>query len=300
MNASSTTTRAEETPYSLLRVGKVASYMTVTLLLCYLIVTVIGLVTLPSPDDPIKDPYFTIMEVLILFLMPTMMVSLVIYYYFFVKSEIAANIIFSLLSILNLLAATIITSSVHVTVLVANRSNLKESLISLSTISAATQDYYDDVFSFNWPSVIYALDIVAWDWFFAFAMICGSLSLTWSEEERQRVASSNLTMPGDDETAAVQTPTMQQHRDDQGYQRQKELRLVRAVLILFAISGILSFVGLIAVPLNNIQVRMIGIVGYAVFTIPLFGIIGISMNTKHARIASTEQDKSANDNTSVE
>ena len=297
--------KRNQTSLSLLRVGKIASYMTVTLLVCYLVVTVIGLATLSSPDDPIQDPYFTIMEVLILFLMPTMLVSLVLYYYFFVgnTSTAAANILYSILSILNLLASTIVTSCVHVTVLVANRSNLKESLISItsSTTNATTQDYYDDVFSFNWPSIIYALDILAWDWFFAFAMICGWLSLTWTDEERhQRVAGSNLIMPGNDEAGTVQSPTMQQHHDAIVADQRRNLRLQRSVLILFAVSGILSLVGLIAVPLNNIQVRMIGIAGYAVFTIPLFGLIGISMNAKQVRIASTEQDISAYDNTSVE
>jgi hypothetical protein len=39
-------------------IGKIACYFTTLLLVCYLTTTVLGLVTLPSPDEPIQDPYF--------------------------------------------------------------------------------------------------------------------------------------------------------------------------------------------------------------------------------------------------
>lgn len=30
---------------------------------------------------------------------------------------------------------------------------------------------YDLIFKFEWPSVVYCLDIIAWDWFFALSML---------------------------------------------------------------------------------------------------------------------------------
>ena len=34
------------------------------------------------------------------------------------------------------------------------------------------------LFSFEWPSMAYALDILAWDWFFALSMVFGAQAFT--------------------------------------------------------------------------------------------------------------------------
>jgi hypothetical protein len=99
------------------------------------------------------------------------------------------------------------------------------------------QDWSLLVFSFKWPSVAYAVDILAWDFFFAFSMLF--LSATF---------------------------------------RKKGLEtLIRVFLI---ISGVLSFIGLLGIPLNNMQVRNIGIIGYTVFAIIVFFLFGIAFNRR--------------------
>jgi len=43
----------------------------------YAVILALGILSLKSPQDPIGDPYFTIMELLILFMAPLMVVSMV-------------------------------------------------------------------------------------------------------------------------------------------------------------------------------------------------------------------------------
>ena len=38
-------------------------------------------------------------------------------------------------------------------------------------IALALSQEFSHLFSFRWPSVVYALDILAWDWFFALSML---------------------------------------------------------------------------------------------------------------------------------
>lgn len=85
----------------------------------------------------------------------------------------------------------------------------------------AAGDWPSLVFAFRWPSVVYALDILAWDVFFPLAALCAACS----------VRGAGL--------AAV----------------------VRGLL--FASAGF-AFAGLAGVPLADMSVRNIGIVGYAV------------------------------------
>ncbi len=52
-------------------------------------------------------------------------------------------------------------------------------------------------------------------------------------------------------------------------------RLELAVRILMIVSGLLSLAGLMGVPLADMQVRNIGIIGYAVVTPVVFLLLGI-------------------------
>jgi hypothetical protein len=80
--------------------------------------------------------------------------------------------------------------------------------------------------------VAYALDILAWDWFFALSMLFAA-------------------------------PVF------------REGRLEKTVRVLMIISGVLSLVGLIGVPLADMQVLSIGILGYGVATPVVFLLLGV-------------------------
>jgi hypothetical protein len=58
-------------------------------------------------------------------------------------------------------------------------------------------------------------------------------------------------------------------------------RLELTVRMLMIVSGVLSLVGLIGVPLADMQVRNIGIIGYAVVTLFVFPLLGIVFERAH-------------------
>ena len=61
-----------------------------------------------------------------------------------------------------MLAAAMTTMTVHFVQLTVAR-----------TISHAAVPGYDRIFSWRWPSVVYGIDIVAWDIFFGLALLFG-------------------------------------------------------------------------------------------------------------------------------
>lgn len=189
-----------------LRVGAAAGFAVAVLCVVYAAVLTIGLATLPSPDQPIENPWFTMMEVLILAIAPGM-VAFTVGLYAWASAE---NKSFALLSVLFMSMCAVVTSCVHFTVLTLSHHP-----------AYANSDWAPLVFSFRWPSVAYALEILAWDLFFPLAAIFAAFAVRGSGRAS----------------------------------------LVRALL--FG-SAALAFIGLAGVPLANMNIRNIGIIGYVV------------------------------------
>ncbi len=110
--------------------------------LLYALVMAIGLIALPASGAPIADPWFSAMEVLILLLVPFLL-------------GLAAAVRgtglgprFTRLALPCMAAALALTAVMH-----------------LSTLMLGMDD------AFGWPSLPYALDILAWDGFFAVAVL---------------------------------------------------------------------------------------------------------------------------------
>jgi hypothetical protein len=185
---------------------------TAVALLCfvYACVVAIGLLTLPSPDHQIQQPWFTLMEGLIIAIAPAMVVLAAALHTWAPqqrKSVALASVAFSSM-------CAVLTCVVHFAILTLSRQP-----------AFAEQAWADVVFSFKWPSVAYAIDILAWDVFFPLAALCAA--------------------------AAIQCPCV-----------------AAAARGLLAVSAALAFIGLVGVPLANMQFRNVGIIGYAV-TFPL-------------------------------
>ena len=198
-------------------VGRAAAWAVFCLLVVYAVTTVLGLLSLKSPEDPIGNPYFTIMELLIVLIAPLLVISMVA-----VHAYAAAEVkVYSLTALIFMILMAGITSSVHFVILTVSRQ-----------LEASGLTWVPLLLSFRWPSVAYTLDILAWDWFFALAMLFAA-------------------------------PVF------------KVDRLEKAVRLLMIVSGGLSLAGLIGVPLADMQVRNIGIIGYAVVTIVVFLLLGI-------------------------
>jgi hypothetical protein len=136
--------------------GILSAAATVILVLAYAVTLTVGLVSLESPQEPIGDPMFTILEVLIIVMMPAM-VALMVAVHAWAPLRAKALTLTSLV-FMTLLAG--VTCIVHFCVLTLSRQP-----------EFAGQSWLPLVLSFTWPSVVYALDILAWDIFFPLSML---------------------------------------------------------------------------------------------------------------------------------
>ena len=185
----------------------VAAAMAVALLcLCYAIVLGLGLLTLPSPTHQVQDPWFTLMELLIIAIAPAMVLFMVgLHAWAPAHCTVPALGAVAFMSM-----CAVATCAVHFAILTLSRQP-----------AFSGQAWAREVFAFQWPSVAYALDILAWDIFFPIAALLAARAIP------------GAGLPG----------------------------VVRGLLYL---SAALAFIGLAGVPLANMQVRNIGIIGYAV------------------------------------
>ena len=136
--------------------GIFSAAATVILLVAYAVTLTVGLLALKSPEQPIGEPMFTISEVLIISMMPamvTLMVAVHAWAPMHVKTLSLLSVIF-----MGLLAG--LTSTVHFVILTLSRQP-----------EFSGQSWLPLALSFNWPSVVYALDILAWDVFFPLSML---------------------------------------------------------------------------------------------------------------------------------
>jgi hypothetical protein len=203
--------------------GRVAAWITSCLLVVYAVTTIFGFLSLQSPQDPIGDPFFSLMELLIILIAPLLVMSMVAVHAY-APPEAKP---YSLTALIFMILLAGITSSVHFAVLTVSRQ-----------IEAAGFPWAPSFFSFTWPSVVYTIDILAWDWFFALSMLFAA-------------------------------PVFRRGR------------LERTVRMLMIVSGLLSLAGLIGVPLADMQIRNIGILGYAVVAIFVFLLLGIVFGRAH-------------------
>ena len=201
-------------------IGKITCWITFLLGLVYLITTFFGFLTLKSPNEPIADPYYTIMELLTIVIAPLMAVNMIAVHYH-ASSKYKLNSLFALFSMFIMAG---ITSSVHFVVLTMSHQ-----------VNAAAMADLTLFLSFKWPSVVYILDILAWDWFFSLSFLFAA-------------------------------PVFNNGRKE---------KTIRNLMI---ISGILSLLGIAGVPFGNMQIRNIGIIGYAVIAPFVYLLIGIRFN----------------------
>jgi hypothetical protein len=198
-------------------IGRSAAWAIFGLGGAYAVITALGLLSLQSPQEPIGDPFVSLMELLIVLLAPLYVVVMVaVHAYAPLEMKI-----YSLTALIFMILLAGLTSAVHFVVLTVGMQ-----------LQADGLTWAPWLFSWKWPSVVYALDILAWDWFFALAMLLAA-------------------------------PVFNADR------------LEKTVRILLVVSGLLSLAGLLGVPLADMQVRNIGIIGYAVVAPVVFLLIGI-------------------------
>ena len=214
-------------------VGRTAAFSVFVLGVAYAVVTALGFLSLESPQDPIGYPYVTLMELLILPLAALYLVTMVAIYAY-ARPETEA---YGLIALVFMTVLATITTSVHFLILTVG-----------SPLEAAGLPWAPYVFSFTWPSILYALDILAWDWFFALSLLFASFVFTGG-------------------------------------------KLERAVRLLLIASGVLSLAGLVGVPLADMGVRNVGIVGYAVVSPVAFLLIGVLFGRARTTPETSEQGR---------
>ncbi len=138
------------------RLGIFSAVGVTVLVVAYAITLTIGFLSLKSPQQPISDPMFSILEVLIILMMPVM-VALMVAVHAWAPSN-AKTLSLTAVMFMGLLAG--VTCSVHFVILTLSRQ-----------AAFAGQPWAPLLLSFRWPSVVYALDIVAWDFFFPLSML---------------------------------------------------------------------------------------------------------------------------------
>ena len=165
--------------------GRVTSWAVFCLVLMYIPTTVLGFLSLKSPQDPIGDPYFSMMELLILLIAPLMVVSVSAVHAFAPPDARA----YSLASLIFMVLAAGITCCVHFVILTVSRQLESAGFVWTSLL-----------LSFKWPSVAYTLDILAWDGFFAIAILFSAFAFRTGRLERAirgvMIASGVLSLVG--------------------------------------------------------------------------------------------------------
>ena len=109
------------------RLGIVSASGTVLLSVAYAIPLTAGLLSLPSPDAPIGDPWFPMMEILIIVTMP-LMVGLMAAVHAWAAPQ---NKVYSLLALVFMSLLTVITCSVHFVILtVTHQAEIRRAVVA--------------------------------------------------------------------------------------------------------------------------------------------------------------------------
>ena len=138
------------------RLGVVSAIGCTLLIGVYAAILVAGMSSLESQQQPIGDPFFSLLEIIIIVLAP-LMVVLMGAVHAWAPIEAKASTLLAVV-FAGLLAG--VTCSVHTVILLVGRHAAASGVAGLPMF-----------FSFAWPSVPYALDILAWDVFFALAVL---------------------------------------------------------------------------------------------------------------------------------
>jgi hypothetical protein len=144
-------------------VGRRACQVVAALSLAYVPVMLAGFATNGGFDKPIADPYRAIMELLIVALaVPLVLVFACVHSY---ASADRKSLSLSALALATLAAG--ITVCVHLVLLTVGHQ-----------ADGHTLPGYDLLLSWNWPSVVFALDIASWDFFLGFALLLAASVFT--------------------------------------------------------------------------------------------------------------------------
>lgn len=161
------------------RLGIASADAVAALGLAYLLVLAIGFATLPAPDRPIADPWFTTLEWLILAEAPAIVLLMAA----LVAAAPPDRRPFALSALAFATITAALTTTVHASILLLARHP-----------TLADAEWLQRALAFEWPSVAYVLDVVAWDLHFALA--AGAAALALPAQPGLRLARALLAASG--------------------------------------------------------------------------------------------------------
>ncbi|MEE4318038.1 MAG: hypothetical protein V2I74_13750 [Erythrobacter sp.] len=139
------------------RLVRRAGIAVIALHLAYAAVTIAGFLALPQRDAPIADPWFAAMEWLIILIGPCVLL------FFAAFARVAAGRTWSLCALVLAAVTFALSAALHAVILAVGRDDALVAAVG--------------ALSFVWPSAAYAIDILAWDWFFGLALLCAGMAL---------------------------------------------------------------------------------------------------------------------------
>jgi len=140
------------------RLGLFSAAATAVLIAAYAATLALGLLSLGSPEQPIGDPQYALLEILIIVMMPVV-VALMIAVHAWAPAPLRA---LSLAAVVFMTLLALVTSTLHFVILTLGRR------------PEFADEPWPLILTFRWPSVAYAVDIVGWNIFFALAMVCAA------------------------------------------------------------------------------------------------------------------------------
>ena len=143
--------------------GSASARVVVVLSVAYAAIMVAGFLSLGNLTDPLPDPYLVVAEVLILLMAPAMVVLMAA-----VHACAPVHLrMFSLIAFGWMLVAACLTMTVHVVELVVARR-----------VEPGAVAGFARLFDFAWPSMLYAVDVVAWDLLLGLSLLFAAVVFT--------------------------------------------------------------------------------------------------------------------------
>jgi hypothetical protein len=143
--------------------GRWSAWFVVAISVAYAAIMVAGFWSLGNLSDPLPDPYLAVAELLILLMAPVMVVLMA-------SVHACAPVhlrMFSMIAFGWMLVAACLTMTVHVVELVVARR-----------VDPGTVPGFARLFDFAWPSMLYAVDVVAWDLLLGLSLLFAAFVFT--------------------------------------------------------------------------------------------------------------------------
>jgi hypothetical protein len=145
------------------RAGRWSAWFVVAVSVAYAAIMVAGFGSLGNLTDPLPDPYLAVAELLILLMAPVMVVLMAA-----VHACAPAQLrMFGMIAFGWMLVAACLTMTVHVVELVVARR-----------VDPGAVPGFARLFDFAWPSLLYAVDVVAWDLMLGLSLLFAALVFT--------------------------------------------------------------------------------------------------------------------------